>query len=94
MSPTRGIISRPLRGAPIPLDDLERRVAALWAVEPQVPQAERSELLAELAQLETDLDAIRIRRVAGAEVRPTEIRRCGLRYLSLRRHWSDTEAAA
>lgn len=94
MSPTHGIIGRPVRGAPIPLDDLERRVAALWAGEPQVPRAERSQLLAELARLEADLDAIRIRRVAGAEVRPTELRRCGRRYLSLRSHWSDTEAAA
>lgn len=80
--------------APVSLDDLARRAADLWSIEPHVPPARRSELLGDLHALETDLDALLVRVAAGIDVHPAQVRRCAQRYLWLRQEWGDHGIAA
>lgn len=81
------------RRVPVSLDEVARRTAALWAVEPPVTGPRRTELLSALSDLEADIDAIQIRHVAGADIHPTQVRRCAQRYLRLRDDWGDEAAA-
>ncbi len=76
------------------LDDIARRAAELWSIEPQVPSTRRAELLADLHELESDLDSLLLRSSAGIDVRPAHVRQCARRYLWLRQQWGDHELAA
>ena len=80
--------------APVSLDDISRRTTELWTIEPQVPSVRRTELLADLHELESDLDALLLRTTAGIDVHPAHVRQCAQRYLWLRQQWGDHEVAA
>ncbi len=80
--------------APISLDDIARRAAELWSLEPQVPETRRAELLADLHDLEGEVDALMVRTSAGIDVHPAQVRRCARRYLWLRQQWGHHEVAA
>lgn len=94
MPTTRVSASPPARRVPVSLDDIARRTNELWSIEPPVPEARRTELLAELSELDADLEAMQIRVAADIEIHPTEIRRCAQWYLWLRREWRVGEVAA
>lgn len=83
-----------IRSAPVSLDDLARRITALWTSEPCVGEIERDELLGELHDLETDVDRLILRRDAGVAIHAAPVRSCLSRYLWLRESWSDEERAA
>ena len=80
--------------APVSLDDIARRAADLWTIEPQVTDLRRAELLGELHALESDIDTLLLRSAAGIDVHPANVRRCAQRYLWLRQEWGDRGVAA
>jgi hypothetical protein len=80
--------------APVALDDLARRTAELWAVEPQTSTAQRFQLLTELGELDDQIDRLMVRSRAGITVNAIEVRQCAQRYLWLRQQWGDSEVAA
>lgn len=80
--------------APISLPDLARRTAELWASEPRVPAAQRARLLAELHELEHDIESLRVRSTAGLDIHPHLVKRCAERLLWLREQWGHDEVAA
>ena len=91
---TRVSASPPARRVPVSLDHIAHRTNERWSLEPPVPEARRTELLAELSELYADLEATQIRVAADVEIYPTEIRRCAQWYLWLRREWRSGEVAA
>ena len=80
--------------APVSLDDLARRTAELWTIEPHVPSDRRTELLGELQSLEGELDTLLLRSSVGGDVSAAAVRRCAQRYLWLRQQWGDRGLAA
>lgn len=96
-SPERRSVTGPTRTsgvAPISLPELARRTAELWAAEPQVPAAQRAELLTELHELEHDIEHLRLRSTAGLDVQHHLVKRCAERFLWLREQWGHDEVAA
>lgn len=86
--------TRTAGAAPIPLADLSRRTAELWHHEPQVPAPQRARLLAELHDLEHDIDGLVLRSNSGLDVSARLVRRCAERYLWLREQWGHEDVAA
>ncbi len=67
---TEFVRARLARAAPASVDNLERRAAELWSVEPQVPDAHPLRLLVGLAHLDADVDTLQIRCATGIDVQP------------------------
>lgn len=81
--------------APIPLDDLTRRIAELWGREPFVHPSRRTELLTELHELERQVERLALRSDHGRHVPAHLVRHCAERYLWLREQWGgDDDVAA
>lgn len=95
MHPTSPGRRRRSRGvAPVSLDDLARRTAELWTIEPHVPPRRRTELLGELHALEGELDTLLVRSAGGTDASAAAVRRCAQRYVWLREQWGDHGVAA
>lgn len=80
--------------APIPLDDLARRLADLWSREPFVHPSRRTQLLTELHDLDREIEQLSLRSADGTPVPAHRVRRCAERYLWLREQWGGDDGLA
>ena len=78
----------------IDLDVLQQHVAELWQHEPAVLTPTRRALLADLHQLEHEIERLALLRTAGEYVPAAATRACAARYVDLRRYWCGDDLAA